>query len=193
MMKKAVVLLSGGLDSATCLAIARSQGFACYCLSFDYGQRHRAELAAATRVAQALGAAEQLGGAGDVGQRAAHDRDRGEVRADQVERPHGRGEERKQEAAPKQAPFRAREHAMQETPLVPARHGARLRDMKHQRMVLMRFGMSSRRALSALPEKDPLPKGPQAAEPGGQRHGCYARTKFRIAMPKNRQDSAMVV
>ncbi len=58
MMKKAVVLLSGGLDSATCLAIARSQGFACYCLSFDYGQRHRAELAAATRVAQALGAAE---------------------------------------------------------------------------------------------------------------------------------------
>ena len=40
MMKPAVVLLSGGLDSATCLAIARSQGFACYCLSFNYGQRH---------------------------------------------------------------------------------------------------------------------------------------------------------
>lgn len=58
MIKKAVVLLSGGLDSATCLAIARSQGFACYCLSFDYGQRHRAELAAAQRVARALGAAE---------------------------------------------------------------------------------------------------------------------------------------
>ncbi len=58
-MKPAVVLLSGGLDSATCLAIARSQGFSCHCLSFDYGQRHRAELAAADRVAKALGAAEQ--------------------------------------------------------------------------------------------------------------------------------------
>lgn len=58
MMKKAVVLLSGGLDSATCLAIARSQGFECYCLSFNYGQRHCAELAAADRVVKALGAAE---------------------------------------------------------------------------------------------------------------------------------------
>ncbi len=58
-MKPAVVLLSGGLDSATCLAIARSQGFSCHCLSFDYGQRHRAELKAAARVAKALGAAEQ--------------------------------------------------------------------------------------------------------------------------------------
>mgnify|MGYP002776323935 FL=1 len=57
MMKKAVVLLSGGLDSATCLAIARSQGFECYCLSFNYGQRHCAELAAADRVVKALGAA----------------------------------------------------------------------------------------------------------------------------------------
>ena len=56
-MKKAVVLLSGGLDSATCLAIARSQGFECYCLSFNYGQRHCAELAAADRVVKALGAA----------------------------------------------------------------------------------------------------------------------------------------
>jgi 7-cyano-7-deazaguanine synthase len=55
----AVVLLSGGLDSATTLAIARSDGFACYCLTIDYGQRHRAELAAAARVAEALGAAEQ--------------------------------------------------------------------------------------------------------------------------------------
>lgn len=55
--KPAVVLLSGGLDSATCLAIARSEGFACHCLSVDYGQRHAAELAAAARVAQALGAA----------------------------------------------------------------------------------------------------------------------------------------
>ena len=58
MMKKAVVLLSGGLDSATCLAIARSQGFACYCLSFNYGQRHCAELVAADRVVKAMGAAE---------------------------------------------------------------------------------------------------------------------------------------
>jgi len=55
--KPAVVLLSGGLDSATCLAIARSAGFACHCLSVDYGQRHAAELAAAARVAAALGAA----------------------------------------------------------------------------------------------------------------------------------------
>lgn len=51
MMKKAVVLLSGGLDSTTCLAIARSQGFACHALSFSYGQRHSVELAAAKRVA----------------------------------------------------------------------------------------------------------------------------------------------
>jgi 7-cyano-7-deazaguanine synthase len=59
MTKKAVLLLSGGLDSATCLAIARSEGFACHCLSFDYGQRHSAELRAAEQVASALGAAEQ--------------------------------------------------------------------------------------------------------------------------------------
>ena len=57
-MKKAVVLLSGGLDSATVLAIAKSQGYACYCLSLDYHQRHIAELEAAKRVALALGAAE---------------------------------------------------------------------------------------------------------------------------------------
>jgi len=56
--KKAVVLLSGGLDSATCLAIAKNEGFACHCLSVDYGQRHAAELAAAARVAAALGATE---------------------------------------------------------------------------------------------------------------------------------------
>ncbi|HAF00695.1 MAG TPA: 7-cyano-7-deazaguanine synthase QueC [Methylophilaceae bacterium] len=54
--KKAVVLLSGGLDSATCLAIAKSQGFDCYCLSLDYHQRHIAELQAAHHVANALGA-----------------------------------------------------------------------------------------------------------------------------------------
>ena len=55
-MKTAVILLSGGLDSATVLAMAREQGYACHCLSMDYGQRHRAELTAAARVAQALGA-----------------------------------------------------------------------------------------------------------------------------------------
>jgi 7-cyano-7-deazaguanine synthase len=53
---KAVVLVSGGLDSATVLALAKSQGYACYTLSFDYGQRHRAELLAAERVAKNLGA-----------------------------------------------------------------------------------------------------------------------------------------
>jgi 7-cyano-7-deazaguanine synthase len=53
-----VVLLSGGVDSATTLAIARERGFACYALSFDYGQRHRLELAAAGRVARSLGAVE---------------------------------------------------------------------------------------------------------------------------------------
>jgi 7-cyano-7-deazaguanine synthase len=55
-MAGAVVLLSGGLDSATSLALARSDGFECYALSVDYGQRHSVELAAATRVARALGA-----------------------------------------------------------------------------------------------------------------------------------------
>ena len=57
-MPDAVVLLSGGLDSATTLAIARSEGYACRCLSVDYGQRHRVELEAAQRVAASLGAVE---------------------------------------------------------------------------------------------------------------------------------------
>ena len=56
----AVCLLSGGLDSSTCLALARQQGYACYALSFDYGQRHRIELEAAARVASALGATRHL-------------------------------------------------------------------------------------------------------------------------------------
>jgi 7-cyano-7-deazaguanine synthase len=67
---RAVILLSGGLDSATVLAIARQEGRQCYALSVDYGQRHRAELVAAARVAQVMGAIEHrslridLGGIG---------------------------------------------------------------------------------------------------------------------------------
>jgi len=57
-MKKAICLVSGGLDSATCLGVARREGFACYALSFDYGQRHRVELDAAGRVARHFGAVE---------------------------------------------------------------------------------------------------------------------------------------
>ena len=58
MSKHAVILLSGGLDSATTLAIARTEGFHCHAVSFDYGQRHHAELQAADRIAHALGAVE---------------------------------------------------------------------------------------------------------------------------------------
>jgi 7-cyano-7-deazaguanine synthase len=58
MGKKAVILASGGLDSTTVLAMARAEGYACYSLSFDYGQRHRAELIAAERCAKALGVVE---------------------------------------------------------------------------------------------------------------------------------------
>jgi 7-cyano-7-deazaguanine synthase len=57
---KAVCLLSGGLDSSTCLALARRQGYACYALSFDYGQRHKVELEAAARVAAAFGAQKHM-------------------------------------------------------------------------------------------------------------------------------------
>ena len=53
--KRAVILVSGGLDSTTVLAMAQAQGYACYTLTFDYGQRHRAELLAAERVSAALG------------------------------------------------------------------------------------------------------------------------------------------
>jgi 7-cyano-7-deazaguanine synthase len=56
--KRAVILLSGGLDSATVVAMARAEGYACYTMSFDYGQRHRAELDAAARVARDLGVIE---------------------------------------------------------------------------------------------------------------------------------------
>jgi 7-cyano-7-deazaguanine synthase len=56
--KRAVILLSGGLDSATVLAMALADGYTCYTMSFDYGQRHRAELNAAMRVARDLGVAE---------------------------------------------------------------------------------------------------------------------------------------
>jgi 7-cyano-7-deazaguanine synthase len=57
-VRHAIVLLSGGLDSATVLAMARARGYECHALSIEYGQRHQAELDAATRVAAALGAAE---------------------------------------------------------------------------------------------------------------------------------------
>ncbi|HUT58832.1 MAG TPA: 7-cyano-7-deazaguanine synthase QueC [Phycisphaerae bacterium] len=76
----AVVLLSGGLDSATALAVARERGFACHALSFDYGQRHRFELVAAGRVAEALGAVKHrvvkldLSAAGGFGRSALTDR-----------------------------------------------------------------------------------------------------------------------
>jgi 7-cyano-7-deazaguanine synthase len=58
--KKAVCLLSGGLDSSTCLALASREGYACYALSFDYGQRHKQELAAAARIAAHFGAQRHL-------------------------------------------------------------------------------------------------------------------------------------
>ncbi|MGB1403978.1 MAG: 7-cyano-7-deazaguanine synthase QueC [Porticoccaceae bacterium] len=58
MIKKAVILVSGGLDSTTVLSMAMDQGYECYTLSFDYGQRHRSELEAAQRVSQAMAVAE---------------------------------------------------------------------------------------------------------------------------------------
>lgn len=68
--KRGVVLLSGGMDSAVCLAMARHDGFACHALSFDYGQRHRAELHAAAALAEDLGAIEHRTltiGLGEIG------------------------------------------------------------------------------------------------------------------------------
>ena len=66
-MARAIVLLSGGLDSATVLAIARAGGWQCRALAVDYGQRHRVELEAAGRVAQALGAEEHRVARVDLG------------------------------------------------------------------------------------------------------------------------------
>ncbi|XOV87467.1 MAG: 7-cyano-7-deazaguanine synthase QueC [Pseudomonadota bacterium] len=65
--KSAIVLLSGGLDSATVLAIARSEGFRCHCLSFDYGQRHRTEIEYAGRIATKLGAEDHRVAVIDIG------------------------------------------------------------------------------------------------------------------------------
>jgi 7-cyano-7-deazaguanine synthase len=81
--RKASILLSGGLDSATVLAIARAGGFECHCLTVDYGQRHRVELAAAARVAAALGAASHRVLAVDL--RAIG----GSALTDEIEVPHG--------------------------------------------------------------------------------------------------------
>jgi 7-cyano-7-deazaguanine synthase len=64
---RAIILVSGGLDSATVLAIAQSRGFECFTLSFDYGQRHRAELDAATRLSAAMGAKEHRVARVDLG------------------------------------------------------------------------------------------------------------------------------
>ncbi|WP_133130150.1 7-cyano-7-deazaguanine synthase QueC [Legionella yabuuchiae] len=67
-MKKAVILLSGGLDSTTCLAIAKDQGFQCYALSFSYGQKHRPELEAARQIAAMMGVSEHKVVNLDIGQ-----------------------------------------------------------------------------------------------------------------------------
>ena len=67
-MKKAVILLSGGLDSATCLAIAKAQGFICYALSFNYGQRHAYELQAARMISETMGVADHRIVTLDIGQ-----------------------------------------------------------------------------------------------------------------------------
>lgn len=85
--KNAVILLSGGLDSATVLALARSQGYACYALSFSYGQRHAWELTAAKRVAAALGAVEHR--VAEIDLRAFG----GSALTDEIEVPKGRATE----------------------------------------------------------------------------------------------------
>jgi 7-cyano-7-deazaguanine synthase len=85
--KKAVVLSSGGLDSTTAMAIAKSQGYEIYSLSFRYGQRHSVELEAAQRVAQALGAREHLVIDMDLGKIG------GSALTDDIDVPKGRSEE----------------------------------------------------------------------------------------------------
>lgn len=65
--KRAVLLLSGGLDSATVLAIAQSEGYACYCMSFDYGQRHSTEIKFAQKLAASMGAVEHRVARIDIG------------------------------------------------------------------------------------------------------------------------------
>lgn len=83
---RAVILLSGGLDSATTLAVARSKQFACYALSFDYGQRHQFELQAAARTAAAFGVVEHVTLKLDLG------RWGGSALTSPLEVPKGRGE-----------------------------------------------------------------------------------------------------
>ena len=87
MADRAVVLLSGGLDSATTLAVAREEGYECFALSFDYGQRHSRELLSAERVAASLGAARHLTLRLDL--RAIG----GSALTDEVEVPKGRSDE----------------------------------------------------------------------------------------------------
>ncbi len=92
--EKAVVLLSGGLDSTTTLAIARKEGYEAYCLSFRYGQRHVLELKSAEKIAKALGAQEHL--VIDLGL----DRIGGSALTDNMEIPKGRSEKRIQQGIP---------------------------------------------------------------------------------------------
>jgi 7-cyano-7-deazaguanine synthase len=91
---KAVILLSGGLDSATVLAIARSEGYETYALSFSYGQRHAWELEAARRVAAALGAAEHRVASIDLRVFG------GSALTDQIEVPKGRATEEMAQGIP---------------------------------------------------------------------------------------------
>ena len=95
--KPAVVLLSGGLDSATVLAIARHQGFDCHAMTFDYGQRHHVELTAAERIAERLGAASLRTVSID---RSAFDGFRGSALTDDVDVPKDRDEQQMAEAIP---------------------------------------------------------------------------------------------
>lgn len=95
--RSAVVLLSGGLDSATVLAMAKDQGFVCHALTFDYGQRHRVELAAAERVAEQLGAASLRTAVID---RAAFEGFSGSALTDDVEVPKDRSDGQMTEGIP---------------------------------------------------------------------------------------------